>query len=146
MLEEIEVLGEVTDTGFSFVDKESVRSLMRGFKRGMVLCKFKAHRETRSSAQNRYYHGVVLPIFMAHCGFEKHQKQEMKDALALELLPREIVDVRTGEVKVVPGHTSELNTKEFNEFIESLQRLGAELGLYIPDPGEDVTGRKGKAA
>ena len=143
MLEEIEVLGEVTDKGFAFIDKESVRSLMRGFKRGTVLCKFKAHRETRSSAQNRYFHGVVLPIFMEHCGMEK---QEMKDALALELIPREIVDVRTGEVKVVPGHTSALNTKEFNEFIERLQRLGAELGLYIPDPGEDVTGRKKVAA
>ena len=143
MLEEIEVLGEVTDKGFSFVDRESVRGLMRGFKRGMVLCKFKAHRETRSSAQNRYYHGVVIPIFAEHCGLSA---AETKDVLALELLPKEVTDMRTGEVRVVPGHTSELNTKEFNELIERAQRLGAELGLYIPDPGEDVTGRKEKAA
>lgn len=143
MLEEIEVLGEVTDKGFSFVDRESVRSLMRGFKRGTVLCRFKAYRESRSSAQNRYWHGVVVRAFAEHCGYEFH---EAKDALALKLLPVEVTDIQTGEICTVPGHTSELNTKEFNELIERAQRLGAELGLYIPDPGEDVTGRKEKAA
>ena len=143
MIEEIEVLGEVTDTGFAFIDKESVRSVLRGFKRGLVLCRFKAHRETRSSAQNRFWHGVVVRAFAEHCGYEFH---EAKDALALKLLPVEITDIQTGEIRVVPGHTSECNTKEFNDLIERAQRLGAELGLYIPDPGEDVTGKKQKAA
>lgn len=143
MLEEFETLGEVTDTGFRFIDTELVRRMMRGFKRGTVLARFTAHRETRSSAQNRYWHGVVIPAFSEHCGYDT---AEMKDALALELIPREVVDVKTGEVRTVPGHTSAMNTKDFNDLIERAQRLGAEMGIVIPDPGESVTGRKGRAA
>ncbi len=143
MLERLEVLGEVTDTGFRFIDSDHVRAQMRQAKRGLWLCTFKAHRETRSSAQNRYWHGVVVKAFAEHCGYEF---EEAKDALALKLLPIEVTDIQTGEVCVVPGHTSELNTKEFNDLIERAQRLGAELGLYIPDPGDDVTGKKGRAA
>lgn len=137
MLEQFETVGEVTDTGFRFDDSEAVRRIMRGFKRGKVLATFKAYRPSRSSAQNRYWHGVVVPAFVDRCGYTF---TEAKDALALELIPREVVDVKTGEVKTVPGHTSDLNTKEFNELIERAQRLGAEMGIYIPDPGEDVTG------
>lgn len=143
MLEQFETVGEVTDTGFRFDDQEAVRRIMRGFKRGKVLATFKAYRPTRSSAQNRFWHGVVIPLFAEHCGYTVI---EAKDALALELIPREVVDMKTGEIKTVPGHTSELNTKEFNELIERAQQLGAEMGIVIPDdPGEDVTGRKGRA-
>ena len=42
---------------------------------------------------------------------------DMKDALALNLLPKEVTDPITGEVRTVPGHTSALNVKEFNDLI-----------------------------
>lgn len=143
MIESYDALGEVTDAGFRLNDQEQFRSMMRGFKRGPVLLSVKAHRETRSGAQNRYWHGVVIPAFVEHCGYEF---DEAKDALALELIPKEVVDIKTGEVKTVPGHTSEQNTKQFNEMIERAQRLGAEMGIYIPDPGEDVTGPRRQKA
>lgn len=143
MLEQFETVGEVTDTGFKFDDQASVRRMMSGFKRGKVLATFKAYRPKRSDAQNRFWHGVVIPAFAEHCGYEF---AEMKDALALQLIPREVSDLTTAEVRTIPGHTSDLNTKEFNDLIERAQRLGAEMGIVIPDPGEDVTGRKGRAA
>lgn len=143
MLEQFETVGEITDTGFKFTDTEHVRRTMRGCKRGTWLATFKFYRPKRSDAQNRFWHGIVIPAFVEHCGYEF---AEMKDALALELLPKEVVDMKTGEVRIVPGHTSELNTKEFNDLIERAQRLGAEMGIVIPDPGEDVTGTKGRAA
>ena len=102
-----------------------------------VVVSIRVNREKRSNAQNKFWHGVVIPAFAEHCGYEF---DEMKDALALELLPKEVVDVKTGEVRIVPGHTSELNTKEFNELIERAQRLGAEMGVYVPDPNELVRG------
>lgn len=144
MLEQFETVGEVTETGFRFIDSEHVRRMMRGFKRGQVLATFKAYRPKRSDAQNRFWHGIVIPAFVEHCGYEF---PEMKDALALELLPKEVIDIKTGEVRIVPGHTSDLNTKEFKDLIERAQRLGAGMGVVIPDPGEEVTGRqKGRAA
>lgn len=143
MLEQFETVGEVTDTGYKFDDAELVRRMLSGFKRGKVLTTFKAYRPKRSDAQNRFWHGIVVSAFAEHCGYEF---AEMKDALALQLIPREVSDLTTSEVRTIPGHTSDLNTKEFNDLIERAQRLGAEMGIVIPDPGEDVTGRKGRAA
>lgn len=110
------------------------RHAMQGFPEGaQVSVRVKVERPQRSSQQNRFWHGVVIPLFAEHCGYDF---EDMKDALALELLPREVVDVKTGEVHKVPGHTSSLTTKEFNELIERAQRLGASMGIYVPDPNE----------
>lgn len=112
------------------------RQAMKRFARpSRVSIRVELERPKRSSAQNRFWHGIVIPAFAEHCGYEF---AEMKDALALKLIPREVTDMTTGEVRIVPGHTSNLNTKEFNDLIERAQRLGAEMGIYVPDPGEDV--------
>jgi hypothetical protein len=110
------------------------RQAMKRFSNeARVVISVKVLRARRSNQQNRFYHGVVIPLFAEHCGY---QFDDMKDALALKLLPKEVTDPTTGEVHVVPGHTSELTTKEFNALIERAQQLGAEMGLYIPDPNE----------
>jgi hypothetical protein len=72
-------------------------------------------------------------VLAQHCGY---RLDEMKDALALELIPHEVVDLKTGEVRLVPGHTSQLTVTEFNTLIERAQQLAAELGCYVPDPRE----------
>jgi hypothetical protein len=129
-----ETLGEVKDGKFvGLRNRRHFDEAMRRFPDGVVGVRFEVIREKRSSAQNRYWHGVVIPLFAEHCGYEF---DEMKDALALELLPKEVVDMKTGEVRIVPGHTSEQNTKQFKELIERAQRLGATMGIDIPDPGE----------
>jgi hypothetical protein len=106
---------------------------IRRFADGPVTVRVSAGPRPRTSAQNRLYHGVIIPLFAEHCG---HTRDEMKDVLGLALIPREITDLKTGEVYKVPGHTSKLTVAEFGELIEAAQRLGAELGLYIPDARE----------
>jgi len=144
MLEKFETSGEVTDAGFKFDDTEFVRRMMRGFKRGKVRALFEFYRDSFSSRQRRFWRGVVVPAFAEHCGYD--DMQEMHDVLMLRLLPVEITDMVTGEVRTVPGHTSDLNTKEGADLIDRAQRLGAEMGIVIPDPGESVMGKKGRAA
>jgi len=85
----------------------------------------------RTSAQNRFFHGPVLRAFM-DLGY---RKQEAKDMLCLRFIPRE-VKTMDGEVVTVPGHTSELKVKEFNELIESCIQLAAENDIYIKDAQE----------
>lgn len=110
------------------------RQAMKRFPEGAtVTIKVTIERPKRSVQQNRFWHGVVIPLFAEHCGYEF---DDMKDELALKLLPKELTDMTTGEVRIVPGHTSALTTKEFNELIERAQRFGAELGIYVPDPKE----------
>lgn len=131
--EEYEALGVIDDERMTLNDLEGFRTAMGKFPRGQVVVSVKVLREKRSNGQNRFWHGVVIPAFAEHCGYEF---DEMKDALALELMPHEVTDMKTGEVRTVPGHTSKLNTKQFKELIERAQRLGAEMGVHIPDPGE----------
>ena len=43
----------------------------------------KRYRPSRSSRQNRYYFGVVVPILAEHCGYDV---QEMHETLAMRFL------------------------------------------------------------
>lgn len=62
MLEQFEALGFINERGgVEMNDRDGMLRALRGFKRGAnVLVTVKVHRETRSSAQNRFYHGVVI--------------------------------------------------------------------------------------
>jgi hypothetical protein len=129
-----EALGEIKDGKFrGLKDRAPFEAAMRRFADGLIGVRFEVLKEKRSARQNRYWHAVVVPLFAAHCGYDVH---EMKDVLALELLPVEVPDLKTGEIKIIPGHTSALTTKAFNDLIERALRLGAEMGIYIPEPNE----------
>jgi hypothetical protein len=129
-----EALGTIRGGRFvGLGDRTHFESAMQRFPDGPVGVRFEVLKDKRSARQNRYWHAVVVPLFAAHCGYDVH---EMKDVLALELLPVEVPDLKTGEIKIIPGHTSELTTKAFNELIERALRLGAEMGVYIPEPNE----------
>lgn len=131
--ESYETGGVIENGRLQMTGRALFEAAMRRFPNGYVRVRIDVARPTRSSQQNRFWHGVVIPLFAEHCGYDV---DDMKDVLALRLLPKEIVDRETGEVHTVPGHTSELNTKQFNELIERAQRLGAEMGIDIPDPNE----------
>jgi hypothetical protein len=128
-----EALGEITERGvLEMFSRDAMLDAIRRFPKGStVVVSVKVERQTRSARQNRYWHGVVVPLFAEHCGCDT---DDMKDILALELLPKEIADIATGEIRKVPGRTSALNTKEFNDLIERAQRLGASMGIVVPDP------------
>jgi hypothetical protein len=129
--ESYSTLGTVEAGELHVHDRQSFERAMRRFPDGPVTVTVATPSQKRSDAQNKYWHGFVIPAFTERCGYEF---AEMKDILALKLLPREIVDFETGEVRVVPGHTSKLTVAEFNDLIERAQRWGAELGVFVPDP------------
>jgi hypothetical protein len=106
---------------------------MARFEDGPVTVRITVGKKTRSLQQNRYWHGIVVPLFAEHCGYGH---AEMKDALALELIPHEVVNLKTGEISRAPGHTSQLTVDQFNELIVRAQALGATMGIYVPDPNE----------
>lgn len=97
--------------------------------------------QRRSSAQNRFWHGTVIPEFMKQLNGESPRDKkafaQMKATLALELIPKTVVDME-GHERIVPGQTSELTVPEFKDLIERAQQLGAKYGVYIKDPGEEA--------
>lgn len=115
-------------------DREELRRLCQALPAGPVTITVAKETHQRSAQQNRFWHGVVIPLFSEHCG---NELAEMKDVLALELIPVERV-LLDGTRVTVPGHTADLTTAQFKDLIERAQRLGASMDIYIPDPDEVV--------
>ena len=90
----------------------------------------------RSNPQNKYFHGLVLPIIAEHTGYST---DEVKDLVKSMFLKREMmVKTKEGmkEVSTVRG-SAVLSTKEFEKFMEDIRRWASfELGLFIPLPNE----------
>jgi hypothetical protein len=102
------------------------------FAAGFVTVRVERAHRRRTDGQNRFWHGVVIPLFAEHCG---ESFDEMKRTLALELIPQETKRL-DGSIVISPGHTADLNVAQFNDLIQRAQKLGAEMDIYIPDPNE----------
>lgn len=101
------------------------------------------HRKKRSNPQNRWFHGVALPIIrqrLLELGWEQALSMEwVKDFIKAGCLIVDYVNEQTGEVVQAIGKTSELSTIEFCALKERVQKFCSEkLDIYIPDPGEDI--------
>lgn len=100
-------------------------------------------RNKRSSRANRYYWGVVVDLIargLKDLGWEpsKCRAEEVHEMLKREFLT---VDehVRDGLFLRRTRSTKELDTKEFQEYLEHCCRFSAEnLGVVIPPPGEQL--------
>lgn len=87
----------------------------------------------RSLNQNSAYWGIAIEILCECEAFGGYTKEEIHDALRKEFLSK--VDPNTGLTKI--RSTTDLNTVEFNEYYEKIQRWAAEfLDIYIPSPNE----------
>ena len=90
----------------------------------------KPWRNRRSDRASRYYFGVVVPLIAEYCGYDK---QEMHELLAMRFLRIED-DPITGAPR--RKHTPDTDSAEFAGYVDNCIRLGTELGIYIPQPGE----------
>ena len=83
----------------------------------------------RSGQQNRYYHGVVVPILSENCGYSN---EEMHDALRMKFLCDNVA-CTLPRIK----STTELTTFEFEDYMSRIRIwASADLGCYVPVPNE----------
>jgi hypothetical protein len=108
--------------------KEEFGARVRSLEGKPVDLVLRQHRRSRSGQQNRYYWGVVLAIFGASVGYSA---EELHEALKHKFL-RDHPESPIPRVR----STTDLNTKEFSEFVEKVRKLAAEMGCPIPSPGE----------
>lgn len=104
----------------------------------------KRKRSQRSNGQNRYFHGVAIPIIkhrLIELGYEEAYSTEwVKDFVKCACLKVEIVNKQTGEVMEALGKTSHLTKSEFAEMVDRLERFCADkLDLQLPMPNEELT-------
>jgi hypothetical protein len=93
----------------------------------LILRKF---RRKRTLPQNSYLWGVVYPLLGEHCGYDSEEIH----AACKERFLRDRAHEVNGLIKV--RSSTSLDTVEMTEYIESVRRLAAEMGVVIPSPGE----------
>jgi len=94
----------------------------------------------RSTPQNRYYWGAVLPIIreaLKDLGMQLSTEQ-VHDMMKFKFLLVEYV-TSDGDVIKSIGSSKHLTKEQFNEYIESIKQWASEyLNVYIPDPNEQT--------
>lgn len=138
------IKGELTvdGTGIIFQHPRMVAPILNKAFRGKILdIVIKEFFEKRSNQQNRYLHGVVLPIIINWRKETTGEIWTMSQAKAfiylsvLDYKVESMIDNTGREIFWFEGkHFSDMSTKEFNQRKEEVQKYFAELGVDIPDP------------
>jgi len=82
----------------------------------------------RTSPQNAYYWAVVVELIAEELGYDK---EEAHEALKFKFLRK-----HSGKLPSVRS-TTDLDTKEFEDYVEKIRRFAAEeLNINIPDPNQ----------
>jgi hypothetical protein len=122
-------------------NKSAVRKLFNELTDGKYLIEISSS-DKRSSPQNRYYHGICVPM-VRHGIFDlgtELTNQETHEFLKSKFNTFEVVNKQTGQVEMIPRSTTMLTKFEFTQYIEKIQRFAAEfLNIVIPDPGTLLT-------
>jgi hypothetical protein len=126
-------LGKVEKGKFIPEDVKSFKSAFYSHEGKRVRVTVERFRNRRSDPQNRYYWGIVVPMVGEAIG--ESDAEAVHDMLKVEL-NYEILVVGDKEIRV-PKSTAKLDTMEFKQYVERVQRWGSEfLSLYIPGPDE----------
>lgn len=91
-------------------------------------------RNTRSNAQNAYYHGVVVRLIAEHTGMASDECHEA--------LRQKFIDLEGPAELRFRRSTAQFTTDEFEDYIVSIKRWArAFLGVTIPEPNEGENGQ-----
>jgi hypothetical protein len=123
-------------------NKNILIDAINSFEGKVILITIEKRKNKRTNLQNAYFHGIVLPlVFFAlkDIGYAM-PLEDVKDLLKLKFLKVPLfINENTGEITEKIKKTSELTTNEFMEFIENIQRWGAEtFNIDIPSPNENL--------
>lgn len=106
----------------------------------------KAKRQ-RSDPQNSYLFGVAYPVLVEAKGYEVNEIHEFMCGTHFGWVdkpcpktPRNPEGLESKPFRTTTkdenGKRDVLGTVEFSEFVETVKRVAAQAGIYVPDPNE----------
>jgi len=121
--------GKVINNKLVLHDKQSLTNAIKKLNGKYVWLTLEVAYRQRTTQQNRYYWGVVIPEL---CEFFGYSADEMHEALKWKFLRV----VRDGLPDTVRS-TTELSTIEFNEYIAGISEWAfADYDIVIPTPDD----------
>ncbi len=131
--------GSVRDSKL-FVDKsEQFKAYLVSLNGRRIQVTVEKIKHSRTTNQNRYYHGVVVKLIAQHTG---HDPERIHELLKQMFSPKWHYPAPYGKTydqisAGIPTSTARLDTLEFVEYTEKCRMWANEfLGLQIPLPGE----------
>lgn len=120
------------------VSRSAMAEALRGRGDQEIEVHVYALKAARSKRQNALYWGVYVPALVEYTGFDGAEVHEILKARFLSRSVEIIApDGAVIEACIAPS-TTRLTTVQFGEFLERVRAFAAELGVYIPDPGEEA--------
>ncbi len=113
------------------------------FEGKQIVIKIEKAKKKRSTQQNRFYYGVIIPI-VQNCLKEAGHiitNESTHDLIKLKFLKEVLfVNEETGEVIERIKSTTELSTSQFMDLLAEINNFTFEyFGVSLPSPNDDLT-------
>lgn len=123
-------------------NRKMIMDVIASFEGKVIEITIQKKRKRRSNPQNRYYWGVIVPIWrnlLLNEWGEVHTSESTHEFLKMNFGYNERVDETTGEIFRSPRSTTENSTVEMEEYHELLRQKAMEMfGAVIPLPNEQI--------
>jgi hypothetical protein len=120
-----------------------IKDAIQTFEGKQIIIKIEKAKKKRSTQQNRFYYGVIIPI-VQNCLKEAGHvmtNESTHDLIKLKFLKETLfVNEDTGEVIERIKSTTELSTSQFMDLLAEINNFTFEyFGVCLPSPNEDLT-------
>jgi len=137
-----EILSEVKN-GTLTRNTNLIKDAIETFEGKQIVIKIEKAKKKRSTQQNRFYYGVIIPI-VQNCLKEAGHimtNESTHDLIKLKFLKEALfVNEETGEVIERIKSTTELSTSQFMDLLAEINNFTFEyFGVTLPSPNDDLT-------
>ena len=137
-----EIISEVKN-GSLIRNVNLIKDAIATFENKQVVIKIEKFKKKRSTQQNRFYYGVIIPI-VQNCLKEAGHvmtNESTHDLIKLKFLKETLfVNETTGEIIERIKSTTELSTSQFMDLLAEINNFTFEyFGVILPSPNDDLT-------
>ena len=137
-----EIISEVKNGNLTR-NRNLIKDAIATFEGNQVVIKIEKFKKKRSTQQNRFYYGIVIPI-VQNCLKEAGHimtNESTHDLIKLKFLKETLfVNETTGEVIERIKSTTELSTSQFMDLLAEINNFTFEyFGVTLPNPNDDLT-------
>jgi hypothetical protein len=137
-----EIISEVKN-GTLTRNTNLIKDAIQTFEGKQIVIKIEKANKKRSTQQNRFYYGVIIPI-VQNCLKEAGHimtNESTHDLIKLKFLKEALfVNEETGEVIERIKSTTELSTSQFMDLLAEINNFTFEyFGVSLPSPTDDLT-------
>lgn len=149
MTQAIEFEGVVSGGHMPPPVRSQISEAIRRMEGKRLVVKISEPKKQRSSPQNRYYFGVIVPhvqqMFVDagnNVGREETHEYLKQHIGKLTM----VIETPDGLKRTVTRSSTELSTKDAEEYFEKIRAWAAEFGCQIPLPNEEIAAQNHQAA